>query len=167
MPMKRSSQNSFKANFGECPECELRQNGVLRSSRQVFASGIMLAIEGVARQPSARGRSNPYVVGETTPTHHVLRLNLRARVDSLAPTRRPSGHHSRRPRLGLGPPGLKRPILTSDRSYGPPLGQESSTQAPRPAPDLARRCPLVPSSSALTCRPRRGYGCLQCLRGRP
>jgi hypothetical protein len=22
----------LKANFGECPECELRQNGVLRSS---------------------------------------------------------------------------------------------------------------------------------------
>ena len=73
----------------------------------------MLAVEGVARQPSARGRSNPYVVGETTPTHHVLRLNPRARVDSLAPTRRPSGDHSRSTRLGLGPPGLKRPILTS------------------------------------------------------
>src|SRR5215208_6164872 len=131
---------------------ELRLYRVLRSSRQVFASGIMLAIEGVARQPSARGRSNPYVVGETTPTHHVLRLNLRARVDSLAPTRRPSGHHSRRPRLGLGPPVLKRPILTSDRSYGPRLGQGSSTQAPRSAPDLARRSPLVPSDSARTCR---------------
>src|SRR5919112_4930852 len=92
-------------------QSELRLHGVLGSSRQVFASGIMLAVEGVDRQPSARGRSNPYVVGETTPTHHVLRLNLRARVDSLAPTRRPSGHHSRRPRLGLGPPGLKRPSL--------------------------------------------------------
>src|ERR671921_38265 len=141
-------------------QSELRLHGVLGSSRQVFASGIMLAVEGVDRQPSARGRSNPYVVGETTPTHHVLRLNLRARVDSLAPTRRPSGHHSRRPRLGLGPPGLKRPILTSDRSYGPPLGQGSTTQAPRSAPDLARRSLLVPSSSTLTCRPRRGYGCL-------
>jgi hypothetical protein len=28
-----SSENSFKANFRECPECELRQNGVLRCSR--------------------------------------------------------------------------------------------------------------------------------------
>src|SRR5215208_4583865 len=110
---------------------EVRPHRVLRGSRQVFASGIMLAVEGVARQPSARGRSNPYVVGEKTPTHHVLRLNLCARVDSLAPTRRPSGHHSCRPRLGLGPPGLKRPILTSDPSYGSRLGQGISTQAPR------------------------------------
>jgi hypothetical protein len=29
---------------------------------------------------------------------------------------------------------------------------------PRPAPDLARRSPLVPSGSARTCRPRRGHG---------
>src|SRR5215212_11193397 len=28
----QSSQNSSKANFGESPECELRHNGVLRSS---------------------------------------------------------------------------------------------------------------------------------------
>src|SRR5829696_5685324 len=31
-PSWRTSENSFKANFRECPECELRQNGVLGSS---------------------------------------------------------------------------------------------------------------------------------------
>ena len=27
-----TAENSYRSNFGECPECELRLNGVLRSS---------------------------------------------------------------------------------------------------------------------------------------
>ena len=27
-----TAENSYRSNFGESPECELRQNGVLRSS---------------------------------------------------------------------------------------------------------------------------------------
>src|SRR5215204_6097515 len=36
-----------RANFRECPERELRFNGVLRSSHQTWSSGIMLVVEGV------------------------------------------------------------------------------------------------------------------------
>src|SRR5215204_2401274 len=34
-----------RTNFGECPECELRDNGVLRSSHQAPVGGIMLTRE--------------------------------------------------------------------------------------------------------------------------
>src|SRR5215210_4268104 len=102
------------------------------------------------RRPELRGpckgitcweRRTLHVLDKKTPAHHVLRLNLHILLDPLAPTRRPSGHHPRHPRLGLGPPRVSRPFFASDRAYGPRLGQGSPTQAARPAPDLARRSP--------------------------
>src|SRR5215212_995446 len=39
---RRSSQNSVNANFGESPECELRLNGVLRSSEHRGGPGPLL-----------------------------------------------------------------------------------------------------------------------------
>src|SRR5215217_1179073 len=43
-PYRRSSQNSFKANFRESPDHELRHNGVLRSSALPWCSGALCSM---------------------------------------------------------------------------------------------------------------------------
>jgi hypothetical protein len=48
--LSRTSENSVYANFAECPECELRRYGVLRSSRQVLTAGTICT--GAKRPPT-------------------------------------------------------------------------------------------------------------------
>jgi hypothetical protein len=151
--------NVLEVEFSELP-----LNGVLGSSA-TFQAWLQWA--RTPRWGAWGTEEELYVVGTKTSAHRVLRLNLRALVGPLAPPRRPSGHHPRRPRLCLGPPRVCRPILTGDLSYGHRLGRGVTTQAPRSAPDLARRSPLVSGGSARTCRPRRRHSCLQCPAGRP